>query len=91
MLSREAVVLTDLDALLWQAAGIDPIAALRARSRLGPTVGVWPGTVNGRIALYSKQGRPDYYERALSDVVVLRPVTTRYPDEIPYTLERIAP
>jgi hypothetical protein len=50
---------------------------------------VWPGEIVDRRARYSAPGHPDHYDQRLADVVVLRPRTTRFPDEVPYEIERV--
>ncbi len=67
----------------------DPLQLLRALARRSPRVAVWPGRIEGGRATYSSPGRRDHYDRPLSDAVVLRPRPFRFPDEVPYTLERI--
>jgi hypothetical protein len=64
---------------------------LAGRARRLPTIVVWPGTVRDQRALHSAPGRPDHYDERLDDVVVLRPRTTRFPDEAPFDTERILP
>jgi len=50
---------------------------------------VWRGDITNNRARYSAPGRPDHYDERLADVVVLRPRITRFPDEVPYDIERI--
>lgn len=85
-----ATVITDLDVLLWHPMNIAalPLLAARARRRR-PTVAVWPGHIASDRATYSALGRDDYQDIPLRDVVVLRPRGTRFPDEVPFTIERI--
>lgn len=86
-----ATVLADLDLLLWPDLAIAPLAFLSNLARHRPTIAAWPGEIAGGRARYSRPGRPDYHDRGLRDAAILRPVPTRFPDELPYTLERIAP
>lgn len=83
-------ILQDLDVLLWPALGIPVWPLLVAISRRRPVIAVWPGEITEDRARYSSPGRPDHHDARLSDVVVLRPRTTRFPDEVPYEIERIA-
>jgi hypothetical protein len=86
-----AQLLVDLDVLFWQPwLRLDPIAVLRTIVRRGgPVVSEWPGTAIGRTVTYSMPGRRDYYRATLEDAVILRPRDRVYPDELPYTLERM--
>jgi hypothetical protein len=52
---------------------------------------VWPGQIVGGRATYSTFGRPDHHDVAVRDVIILRPRITRFPDEIPFSFERILP
>lgn len=85
-----ATILSDLDVLLWPALGVPALPFLATRARRRPVIAVWPGVITGGRARYSSPGRPDHHDARLSDVVVLRPRTTRFPDEVPYQIERIA-
>lgn len=86
----DAVILADLDLLFWPALHLDPLAFLADRSRRLPTIAVWPGTISGGRASYSQPGRPDYYDGRLGDCLLLAPRARRYPDEVPFVIERIA-
>lgn len=80
--------LIDLDILFWRPGlQVDPMALLHRLARSGPCVAVWPGRVQGGEATYSEPGRPDHHRYPLDDVVVLRPRTQRFPDELPYRVE----
>lgn len=85
-----ATVLTRLDVALWPDLGIDLLALLRQRARLRPTIAIWPGEITHGRATYSQPGRPDHVDRTVTDVLLLRPAPTTFPDEVPYTVERIA-
>lgn len=87
----DAGVLTDLDVLLWPALGIPILSFLANQARRRAIIAVWPGEIADRRARYSSPGRPDHYDQRLSDVVLLRPRTVRFPDEVPYDIERITP
>lgn len=84
-------ILTDLDVLLWPALGIPVLPLLASSARRRPVIAVWLGEITGRRARYSSPGRPDHHDARLSDVLLLRPRATRFPDEVPYEIERIAP
>lgn len=87
----DATVLADVDVLLWPDLGLPVLPFLAGRARRLPTIAVWPGRVRDHRALYSTPGRPDHHDERLGDVVVLRPRTTRFPDEVPFDIERILP
>lgn len=81
--------LLDLDILFWPELRIDPINALHALARRSVVLAVWPGTIERRWARYSVPGRRDYFEAELNDTIVLRPRPQRFPDQVPYEVERI--
>lgn len=85
----DAAMLTDLDVVLWSDMNIAPLQLLIARAHHRPTIAVWPGSIAGGRATYSAAGRPDHQDIPLRDAVVLRPRSTRFPDEVPFTIERI--
>lgn len=87
----DATVVTDLDALLWPEMHVSPLQLLSLLARRRPTIAVWPGEISGVRASYSVPGRPDHHDILLRDVVVLRPRATRFPDEVPFMIERILP
>lgn len=86
-----ADILSDLDLLFWPEMRVAPLPFLAARARRRITIAVWPGEIVDGRARYSAPGRPDHHDERLSDVVVLRPRPTRYPDEVPFVIEEIAP
>ncbi len=79
----------DLDILFWPEFAMNPIGLLRSLSRVKPRIAVWPGVLEGHRALYSQPGRRDRFESILSDSVILAPRQVHFPDEVPYTTERI--
>ncbi len=85
----DATVITDLDVLFWPDMNMAPLQLLAGRARQRPTIAVWPGSIAGGRASYSAPGRPDHHDIPLHDTVVLRPRGTRFPDEVPFTIERI--
>jgi hypothetical protein len=87
----DATVITDIDLLLWPALRVPVVPFLAARRGRRTTVAVWPGRITAGRATYSAPGRPDHYDIALRDVIVLRPRPTRFPDEVPFDIERILP
>lgn len=86
-----ATVLLDLDCLLWPDLGLPLIPFLMNLARARPVIAVWPGEITGARARYSVLGRPDYYNQPVPSAFLLRPRPTRYPDEVPYVMERVDP
>lgn len=86
-----ATVITDIDILMWPEVHVSPWNLLTSLARRRPIIAVWPGEVHKGRATYSSPGRPDHVDIALRDVVLLRPRATRFPDEVPYTIERLQP
>lgn len=85
-----ATILIDLDALLWPDLGAPILPLLAALARHRPIIAAWPGVIVDRRARYSLQGRPDHHDARLTKVMAIRPRMTRFPDEVPYEIERIA-
>jgi hypothetical protein len=83
------VLLTDLDILFWPDLAVHPISLLRSLSRLKPRIALWPGIIEGPRAVYGQPGRRDWFEAGLTDANILTPRKVHFPDEVPYTLERI--
>ena len=83
-------LLYDLEALCWdRGAGLDLLRFLRLHARKCGVVALWPGRITERIATFSAPGRRDYVRVALTGLSVLRSVSTRFPDEVPFEIERI--
>ena len=83
-------LLFDLEVLCWdREPALDLLRFLRLHARKQGTVALWPGRITERVATFSAPGRRDYVRGALTDVTVLRPVPTRFPDEVPFEIERI--
>ncbi|MYE98371.1 MAG: hypothetical protein F4017_08265 [Acidimicrobiaceae bacterium] len=83
-------LLFDLESLCWdRGLGLDVLRFLRMHARESGVVALWPGRITGRIATFSAPGRRDYVRTALAELSVLRPVPTRFPDEVPFEIERI--
>jgi hypothetical protein len=82
-------IITDIDALMWPDIHVSPLQLLTTLARHRPTIALWPGNISRGRATYSATGRPDHYDITLHDVIVLRPRFTRFPDEVPFTIERI--
>lgn len=90
-LAGQGPVVTDIDLLFAPQLATNPVTFIRTLARRQPTVAVWPGTVAAGRAAYSRPDRPDHFEGPLHDAIVLRAVPTRFPDEVPFVIERITP
>jgi hypothetical protein len=88
LLAKETIFVA-LDVLFWPGLVLDPLALLRDLSRSRPRIAVWPGVIQGRRAQYSEPGRVDAYDRVLEDALLLRARQVRFPDDVPYTVERV--
>lgn len=86
----DAFLLFDVESLCWRPwLRIEPLNLLRIHARHKGVIALWPGTVAGRVAVFSEPGRRDYVYTNLRDVTLLRPVATQFPDEVPFAVERI--
>ena len=87
----DAGFLVDLECLCWQPfLPLDPLKLCRRVARSRGVVALWPGEVTNRTATFSTPGRRDAVSVSAADTLVLRPKTTGFPDETPFTIERIA-
>ena len=78
----------DIDALFAPQMNIEVVAFLRHLSQHCALVVAWPGQIAGGRLSYSLPGRADRLDEPARDLVVLRPLDTEFPDEVPYTVER---
>ena len=84
-------VLFDLETICWVPwLQLDPLRLLRQQARRHGVVAVWPGQINGSVLSFSAPGRRDYVSVDAPGITVMRPTTTRFPDEVPFTIERAA-
>ena len=83
-------LLFDLEVLCWhREPGLDLLRFLRLHAREHGVVALWPGRIKELVATFSAPGRSDHVRVVLAGVSVLRPVQTRFPDEVPFEIERI--
>ena len=83
-------LLFDLEALCWTPwLRLDPVRFLRQHARRQGAVVVWPGQVRGRTITFSAPGRRDYVNVATTGFSVMQPIPTRFPDQVPFTIERV--
>ena len=82
----------DLEALCWErGAGAGPAAfPASARPQMHGVVALWPGRITECIATFSALG-PERLRACRLDrtSAVLRAAPTRFPDEVPFEIERI--
>lgn len=85
-----SVLLIDIDVLFTPVLKLDVHSQLHRLVRGRSLVVLWPGRVQtGRLS-YSLPGRDDYVDVQARNIIVLRPITTQFPDEVPYLLERMS-
>ena len=83
-------LLFDVEVLCWSPwLRLHPVRLLRQHARRLGVVAVWPGEVMGRTVSFSAPGRRDHVSVDGAGVNVLRPIPTSFPDEVPFTFERI--
>jgi hypothetical protein len=83
-------ILADIDVLFWRPMyDVDILRLLADLARRGPIVAAWPGEINGSRATYSRVGRRDFFEGRVSNAMVLRPRSRRFPDQAPFEIEYV--
>ena len=83
-----STLLLDIDVLFAPAFKVDVLSQICHMVRGRSLVVLWPGRIQGGRLSYSSPGRDDYVDVLARDVIVLDPVATQFPDEVPYLLER---
>jgi hypothetical protein len=79
---------TDIEVLFSPMMKTHAVPLLRQVGRYCPLIVAWPGRIaNGRFC-YSVLGRSDYVDVSIDGALILRPVETQFPDEVPYVVER---
>ena len=81
-------LLVDIEVLFTPALAVEVLPQLRRAAQRRPLMVLWPGQIGVTRLSYSLPGRVDHLDEPVRDLVVLRPVPTEFPDEIPYKLER---
>lgn len=84
----DSALLYEIDALFSPQLNIEPLMFISQLSRRRAIVTAWPGRIAGGRLSYSLPGRADHFDEPARDILVLRPVSTDFPDEVPYTVER---
>lgn len=82
-------VFVDCQVLFDPSVGVEPIQLFRRLARRNPSFFCWPGEIRDRTFSYSRVGRPDQFEETVQDAILLRARASAFPDEFPYTIERI--
>jgi hypothetical protein len=83
-----STLLTDIDVLFTPALHVDVISQFRRLAHNTALLVAWPGRIAAGRLYYSLPGRADHMDEPARDTIVLRPVDTDFPDEVPYTVER---
>lgn len=84
-------VLFDLETICWSPwLRLDPLRFLRQCARRHGVLALWPGSVTGRVVTFGAPDRRDYVNGNGEGLSVLRLVPTRFPDEVPFVIERIS-
>lgn len=87
-LAAGSTLLLDIDVLFTPALHLEVVSQLRRTAQGTVLFVAWPGRIAGGRLSYSLPGRADHLDEPARDLVVLRPVDTDFPDEVPYTVER---
>lgn len=83
-------LLFDVETLCWAPwLRLDPVRLLRQHARQEGVVVVWPGQVRGRTITFSAPGRRDYVNVPTTDFGLMQPIPARFPDQVPFTIERV--
>jgi len=86
----EPTLLLDLDVLFTPRLHLNVLTLLRNAARRTPIVAVWPGAIARADAFtYSEPGRADHRSEIARGVLVIRPRSVHFPDEPPFTIERV--
>jgi hypothetical protein len=82
-------LLVDIEILFAPELRLDPLSLLRRLARASsPRLAVWPGSLVAGRARFSEAQRDDYYDRAVEDVLIFRPVAREFPDQPCFEIER---
>jgi hypothetical protein len=87
-IGEPSTMLVDIDILFAAPLHIDVVSQLRRTAQNTALIVVWPGRITGGRLSYSLPGRADHVDEPARDLVVLRPLSVDFPDEVPYTVER---
>lgn len=82
-------VFVDCQVLFDPTLRINPIHLFKRLARRNPSFVSWPGDIRDKTFSYSRPGRPDHLEESVQDAIVLRSRESAFPDQFPFTIERI--
>jgi len=83
-------LLYDIEAICWSPwLRLNVVRFLRDYSRRRGVVAIWPGTISGGTLTFSAAGRRDHVSAQAGGLGVLRPLLTTFPDQVPFSFERI--
>jgi hypothetical protein len=86
---RPHPLLVEIEILFAPQLALDPLALLRRLARhRAPRVAAWPGPLENGRAKFSEPSRPDYYDRPVDDVLILRATERAFPDQPCFEIER---
>lgn len=80
-------VLTEVDVLFDPRIDVSAVDLLRQQARRTPLVVAWPGEIIGNRLVYSAPGRADHVDAFARGCLLLHPIQTTFPDEVPYRME----
>jgi hypothetical protein len=86
-ISGHSTLLIDLEVLFSPELRLDTVAQLRNIAQKTALIVAWPGRITGDRLIYGTPGRADYLEAPIQQAIVLRPIETYFPDDVPYTVE----
>lgn len=87
-LTAGSTLLVEIEALFSPELHVEVVPQLRRLAQRTALIVAWPGrVVDGRVS-YSSPGRTDHVDEPARDLLVLRPIRTDFPDEVPYSVER---
>lgn len=86
-LTAATTLLLDVEVMFAPALQIEVVSQLRRIAQNTALIVAWPGRIANRRLSYSLPGRSDYIDEPARDLVVLRPVDTDFPDDVPYNVE----
>gem|GEM_PF-5147912 len=82
--------LVETECLFWQPHyELNPLRLLQRHAASKGLVAVWPGVVDGATLRFSGLGRRDHFEERAADLVLLHAKSTIFPDQVPFTVERL--
>ncbi len=82
--------LVETECLFWQPHyELNPLRLLHRHAASKGLVAVWPGSIDGGTLRFSGPGRRDHFAERATDLVLLHARSTIFPDQVPFTIERL--